>query len=90
MINTKKVREIYMKKKYIVISIIIAICIIISLLYRLNDKKINNKLSNYNIIKESISNDKNWNEKNAIEQFTELEYNNRIYLSTDLKIDLEN
>lgn len=41
-------------------------------------------------IKNSISNEKNWDEKTIIEQYTELEYNNSIYLSTDLKINSEN
>lgn len=78
-----------MKKKYIVI-IIIVICILIALIYGLTNKKYNNKLSGYNIIKDSVSNEKVWDEKSIIEQYTELEYNNSIYLNTDLKMNLEN
>ena len=78
-----------MKKKYIVIMIIV-ICILIALIYGLTNKKYNNKLSGYNIIKDSVSNEKVWDEKSIIEQYAELEYNNSIYLSTDLKMNLEN
>ncbi len=75
-----------MKKIYIVI-IIIVICVLIALIYRLDNK--HNKLSNYNFVKDSISNEKQWNEKDINEQFIELEYNNSIYLSSDMKINAD-
>ncbi len=76
-----------MKKRYILIIIIF---ILIALIYGLANTKDNDKLSNYNIIKKSVSNEKDWDEKSLTEQFTELVYNSRIYLSTDLKINSEN
>lgn len=77
-----------MKKIYIII-ITIVICLLIALIYRLDNKHNNgnNKLSSYNFVRDSISNEKQWNEKDKNEQFLELEYNNNIYLSSDMKIN---
>ena len=46
-----------MKKRYILIIIIF---ILIALIYGLANTKDNDKLSNYNIIKKSVSNEKDW------------------------------
>lgn len=75
-------------KKICIIIISILICILITLIYILDNNE-NNKLSNYNLVKDSISNDKQWNEKELNEQFVELEYNNNIYLSSDMKINAD-
>lgn len=79
-----------MKKIYIVI-IIIVICLLVTLTYKSDNKSQNenNMLIGYNIVLDSISNEKEWNEKNINEQFAELEYNNSIYLSSDMKINVE-
>lgn len=68
-----------------IISIIV-ICLLLVLIYK---KEINstNKASSYNLVKDSISNEKQWNEKKINEQYIELEYNNGIYLSSDIKIN---
>lgn len=75
-----------MQKKYIVI-IIIAICMLITLICKIDNKQNNQKLGSYNFVKDTISNEKEWNEKNINEQFSELKYRNSIYLSTDMKIN---
>lgn len=79
-----------MKKIYIII-IIIVICLLIAFIYKLDNKTNNekNKLSSYNFIKDTISNEKDWDEKSVIEQFMGFEYNNNHYSSTDMEMNVD-
>lgn len=68
---------------------IILVIIVIALIYIIsnNYNKYNSDFNSYNFIKNSISNEKKWDEKDIIEQFNELLYKDAIYCSTDKKID---